>query len=92
MEFHCLKTDLQVVTSVLNNSKKLVKLSRISLKIRVVETNYLDRDTDRPGPTVLTQIRLILEKQSDQGLHCLLFGNTYNIEGGFSYINVGLRP
>ena len=29
--------------------------------------------TDRSGQTVPTQIRLLLEEQSDQGLHCLLF-------------------
>ena len=29
--------------------------------------------TDRPRQTVHTQIRLLLEKQSDQGLHCLQF-------------------
>ena len=29
--------------------------------------------TDRYGQTVQTQIRLLLEEQSDQGLHCLLF-------------------
>ena len=29
--------------------------------------------TDRSGQTVLTLNRLILEEQSDQGLHCLLF-------------------
>ena len=29
--------------------------------------------TDRSGQTVHTQIRLLLEEQSDQGLHCLLF-------------------
>ena len=28
---------------------------------------------DRPGKTEQTQIRLLLEEQSDQGLHCLLF-------------------
>ena len=27
----------------------------------------------RSGQTVQTQIRLLLEEQSDQGLHCLLF-------------------
>ena len=27
--------------------------------------------TDMPGQTVQTQIRLLLEEQSDQGLHCL---------------------
>ena len=29
--------------------------------------------TDRPGQTVQTQIRLLLEELSDQGLHCLQF-------------------
>ena len=29
--------------------------------------------TDRPGQTVQTQIRLLLEEESDQGLHCLPF-------------------
>ena len=29
--------------------------------------------TDRPGQTVQTQIRLLLEEQSDQGLNCLPF-------------------
>ena len=29
--------------------------------------------TDRPGQTVQTQIRLLLEEQSEQGLHCLPF-------------------
>ena len=29
--------------------------------------------TDRSGQTVQTQIRLLKEEQSDQGLHCLLF-------------------
>ena len=28
--------------------------------------------TDRSGQTVQTQIRLLQEEQSDQGLHCLL--------------------
>ena len=29
--------------------------------------------TDMPGQTVQTQIRLLLEEQSDQRLHCLPF-------------------
>ena len=29
--------------------------------------------TDRSGQTLQTQVRLLLEEQSDQGLHCLLF-------------------
>ena len=33
----------------------------------------LSFQTDRSGQTVQTQIRLLLEEQSDQGLHCLQF-------------------
>ena len=33
----------------------------------------LSFQTDRAGQRVQTQIRLLLEEQSDQGLHCLLF-------------------
>ena len=33
----------------------------------------LNFQTDRSGQTVQTQIRLLLEEKSDQGLHCLLF-------------------
>ena len=29
--------------------------------------------TDRSGQIVQSQIKLLLEEQSDQGLHCLLF-------------------
>ena len=40
-------------------------------KIPTVMT--LSFPTDRSRQTVQTQIRLLLEEQSDQGLHCLLF-------------------
>ena len=43
---------------------------------RLLETNtvmILSFQTDRSGQTVHTQIRLLLEEQSDQGLHCLPF-------------------
>ena len=33
----------------------------------------LSFQTDRSKQTVQTHIRLLLEEQSDQGLHCLLF-------------------
>ena len=36
-------------------------------------TIFLSFRTDRSGQTVQTQIRLLLEEQSDQGLHCLQF-------------------
>ena len=34
---------------------------------------FLSFQTDRSGQTVQTQIRLLLEEQSDQGLYCLPF-------------------
>ena len=34
---------------------------------------FLSFQTDRSGQTVQTQIRLLLEEQSDLGLHCLPF-------------------
>ena len=34
---------------------------------------FLSFRTDRPGQTVQRQIRLLLEEQSDEGLHCLQF-------------------
>ena len=34
---------------------------------------FLNFRTDRSGQTVQTQIRLLLDEQSDQGLHCLRF-------------------
>ena len=40
---------------------------------RGVTVMILSFRTDRPGQTVQTQIRLLLEEQSDQGLHCLPF-------------------
>ena len=40
-------------------------------KVRTVI--ILNFRTDRSGQTVQTQISLLLEEQSDQGLHCLLF-------------------
>ena len=45
------------------------------LKVEVCSSTVmiLSFRTDRPGQTVQTQIRLLLEEQSDQGLHCLLF-------------------
>ena len=39
-------------------------------KITVMILNFR---TDRSGQTVQTQIRLLLEEQSGQDLHCLLF-------------------
>ena len=41
--------------------------------MKVCTVMTLSFRTDRSGQTVQTQIRLLLEEQSDQGLHCLLF-------------------
>ena len=50
--------------------KKLPVLRYPKEKITVMILSFR---TDRPGQTVQTQIRLLLEEQSDQGLHCLPF-------------------
>ena len=42
-------------------------------RIHYITVMILNFRTDRSGQTVQTQIRLLLEEQSDQGLHCLLF-------------------
>ena len=53
-------------------SKNISELSSNTVLIRNLQTDrYLW--TDRSGQTVQTQIRLLLEEQSDQGLHCLQF-------------------
>ena len=46
----------------------MMQLSKTQLPIMTLSFR-----TDRSGQTVPTQIRLLQEKQSDQGLHCLLF-------------------
>ena len=41
--------------------------------IKINTVKFKSFRTDWSGQTVPTQIRLLLEEQSDQGLHCLLF-------------------
>ena len=43
------------------------------LHVYVYTVMILNFQTDRSGQTVQTQIRLLIEEQSDQCLHCLLF-------------------
>ena len=50
---------------------KLIGPLRHCLCIHTVMILSFRKDTF--GQTVQTQIRLLLEEQSDQGLHCLLF-------------------
>ena len=47
--------------------------SHIILVTRTPTIMILKFQTDWSGQTVQTQIRLLLEEQSDLGLHCLLF-------------------
>ena len=48
-----------------------VQILRICKSLPCVQG--LSFQTDKSGQIVQTQIRLLLEEQSDQGLHCLLF-------------------
>ena len=48
-------------------------LSYQIIEIMMEVTVLIGFRTDRSGQTVQTQIRLLLEEQSDQGLHCLPF-------------------
>ena len=56
-----------------------VTYNYFGVKCLVILTYYihnvmiLSSRTDRSRQTVQTQIRLLLEEQSDQSLHCLLF-------------------
>ena len=53
-----------------------LSVAHISMKVFVMKISTvmtLSFWTDRSWQTVQIQIRLFLEEQSDQGLHCLLF-------------------
>ena len=56
-----------------SNLISLCKCLFFPLRIKDFTVMTLSFRTDRSGQTVQTQIRLLLEEQSDQGLHCLLF-------------------
>ena len=55
----------------------VVEADFVDLERRPYQVSYtvmtLSFQTDRSRQTVQTQIRLLLEEQSDQGLHCFLF-------------------
>ena len=67
---------LKLIRGVFDDNKK-DKFIQFSIKTYVLGTHYavmiLSFWTDMSGQTVQTQIRLLLEEQSDQGLHCLQF-------------------
>ena len=56
--------------SIFNFRKKMCLFLFYSRFITVMILNFR---TDQSGKTVQTKIRLLLEEQSDHGLHCLLF-------------------
>ena len=65
--------DCSVQTGIITEKTNLSVLCYITDQIIVRTVMILSFRTDTPGQTVQTQIRLLLEEQSDQGLHCLLF-------------------
>ena len=60
-----------------NYNSLLFNLNKLNETLTISTMAYtvmiLSFRTDMPGQTVQTQIRLLLEEQSDQGLHCLPF-------------------
>ena len=63
--YNCFLLDMFMILSVIH-----VLFNNFVVRITVFILSFR---TDRPGQTVQTQIRLLLEEQSDQGLHCLQF-------------------
>ena len=59
--------------AVVSNWGKNGKLRDVLPRNKVNTVMILGFPTNRPEVTVQTQIRLLLEEQSDQGLHCWLF-------------------
>ena len=54
-------------------TKNRSELAKNPFSVALTTVMILSFQTDMPGQTVQTQIRLLLEEQSDQGLHCLPF-------------------
>ena len=55
------------------NNFKIFFHEWVKVKEKMSMVIFLSFQTDRYWQTVQTQIRLLLEEQSDQGLHCLQF-------------------
>ena len=62
-----------IMTDAFRSSMNVVAILDIFDCVLGVTVMILNFRTDIPGQTVQTQIRLLLEEQSDQGLHCLPF-------------------
>ena len=56
-----------------NVAATVIDLFAEHVLIRATTVMFLSFQTGRSGQTVKTQISKLLEKQSDQGLHCLPF-------------------
>ena len=68
MDFH---TNLRA--SAEHSSQFCIFWTLVNLQYCKTTLMILSVRTDRSGQTVQTQVRLFLEEQSDQGLHCLQF-------------------
>ena len=64
---------VSIMSSIFLGGYLVMKIQVEGLCRASVTVMILDFRTDRSGQTVQTQIRLLLEEQSDQGLHCWLF-------------------
>ena len=71
--FKCKEAKASSFSFAFNNFSVILTLTLWSLRILWDTVPVLSFRTDRSGQTVQTQIRLLLEKQSDQSLHCLAF-------------------
>ena len=69
------KRILRVVIVISHYLSSVIHLSSITYLVKMLEStvHILYIGTDRSQQTVQTKIRLLLKKQSDQGLHCLPF-------------------
>ena len=50
-----------------------ILIRRLKLIVNVLNFQTLQQPAKRPRQTDQTEIRLLMRKQCDQGLHCLLF-------------------
>ena len=62
----------QYLTSGIVSTRSIQRFKRYPI-LKTFTVMILSFWTDMPGQTVQTQIRLLLEEQSDQSLHCLPF-------------------
>ena len=71
---------LKVLMTIKKTIEPIIKSLNCPSGIEKDTLIFLSFQTDRSGQTVQTEIRLLLEEQSDQGLHCLQFQMHYSKE------------